>query len=147
MIHKIFTKIVVILGNLLILPWVLTLRWGYKKVFCFRQYLETNELTGNEKYAYIVKPFDVCGLLSNYIDWYKDYQQYDDWVTNAPSPLATIDLKSIKEGDVIVFDSFKKFDEYRENKYKLNIRNNNNEFISIKKLTTTVPLRRRGLLF
>lgn len=114
-------------------------------MFCFRQYLETIELMGDEKYAYIVRPFDVCGLLSNYIDWYKDYQQYDDWVTNVPSPLTTIDLKSIEEGDVIVFDSFEKFDEYRENKDKLNKTNNNNEFMFIKKLMMTTAQRRRGL--
>lgn len=147
MTDKIFTKIVVILGNLLILPIVLILRWRYKEVYGFRVYLETNEITEDAMYAYIVRPFDVCGLLSDYIDWSKDYPQYEEGVTNASLPLVTIDIKSIKEGDVIVFDSFKKFNEYRENKYKLNIRNNNNEFINIKKLTTTVPLRRRGLLF
>ena len=146
MVHKVFTKIVVILGNLLILPIVLILRWRYKEVYGYRVYLETNEITEDAMYAYIVRPFDVCGLLSDYIDWSKDYPQYEEGVTNASSPLVTIDIKSIKEGDVIVFDSFEKFDEYRENRYKLEIRNNNNEF---NKLTSTyVGLhRKRGLFF
>jgi hypothetical protein len=140
MAHKIFTKIVVIFGNLLILPLVLILRWRYKEVYGFRVYLETNEITEDAMYAYIVRPFDVCGLLSDYIDWSKDYPQYEEGVTNASSPLVLIDMKSIKEGDVIVFDSFEKFDEYRENRDKPN---KTNGFI-IKKLMTTTQ-RRRGL--
>lgn len=143
MAHKIFTKIVVILGNLLILPIVLILRWRYKEVYGFRVYLETNEITEDAMYAYIVRPFDIFGLLSDYIDWSKDYPQYEEGVTNANDslPVVFIDIKSIKEGDVIVFDSFEKFDEYRENKDKLN-KTNNAEFI--KKLMTTTQ-RRRGL--
>jgi len=117
--QKLFTKIVVIFGNLLMLPIVLVHRLVYKDVFGFRQYLETNELTGDAMYAYIVRPFDVCGLLSDYIDRSKDYPQYDEGVSNVSLPIVLIDIKSIKEGKIIVFDSFEKFDEYRENKYKL----------------------------
>lgn len=119
MVHKIFVKIAVIFGNLLMLPIVLVHRLVYKDVFGFRQYLETNELTGDAMYTYIVRPFDVCGLLSDYIDRSKDYSQYDEGVTSISLPLVLIDIKSIKEGDVTVFDSFEKFDEFVENKYKL----------------------------
>jgi hypothetical protein len=77
-------------------------------------------LTGELKYAYIVRPFDLCGLFSDYVDRTKDYPENDEeGVISSFSPLVTIDIKSIKEGKIIVFDSFEKFDEYRENKYKL----------------------------
>ena len=149
MVHKIFTKIVVILGNLLMLPIVLVHRLVYKEVYGFQVFLETNELTGNAMYAYIVRPFDVCGLLSDCIKRSKDYPQCDEeeGVTKVSSPIVIIDLKSIEEGEVIVFSSYKEFDEYRENKFKLDIiNNNNNEF---NKLTSTyVGLhRKRGLFF
>lgn len=119
MAHKIFAKIAVILGNFLMFPIVLVHRLVYKGVFGFRQYLETNELTGDAMYVYIVRPFDVCGILSDYIDRSKDYSQYEEGVTNVSLPIVFIDMKSIKEGDVTVFDSFEKFDEFVENKYKL----------------------------
>lgn len=117
--YKIFTKVVVILGNILLFPIILFLRLWYKKVYGLRQYLETNELTGDLMYAYIVRPFDLCGLFSDYVDRSKDYSDDEEGVISSFAPLVTIDIKSIKEGDVIVFDSFEKFDEYRENKYKL----------------------------
>jgi len=140
MIHKIFTKIVVIVCNLLMLPIVLIHRLVYKEVYGFQIYLETNEITENEVYAYIIRPFNICGLISDYVDWSKDYPQYDKGVRKVSLPLVLIDMKSIKEGDVIVFDSFEKFDEYRENRDKPN---KTNGFI-IKKLMTTTQ-RRRGL--
>ena len=118
--YKISTKVVVILGNILLLPIILTLRLWSHRVYALRQYLETNELTGELKYAYIVRPFDLCGLFSDYVDRTKDYPENDEeGVITSFSPLVTIDIKSIKEGKIIVFDSFEKFDEYRENKYKL----------------------------
>lgn len=121
MAQKFFTKIVVILGNLLVLPVILTLRLWSHRVYALRQYLETNELTGDLMYAYIVRPFDLCGLFSDYVDRTMDYPEDDkeEGVISSFSPLVTIDIKSIKEGKIIVFDSFEKFDEYRENKYKL----------------------------
>jgi hypothetical protein len=120
MTYKTFTKVVVIIGNILLLPIILTLRLWSHRVYALRQYLETNELTGELKYAYIVRPFDLCGLFSDYVDRTKDYPENDEeGVISSFSPLVTIDIKSIKEGKIIVFDSFEKFDEYRENKYKL----------------------------
>lgn len=117
--YKTYTKVVVILGNILLLPIILTLRLC-GRVYALRQYLETNELTGELKYAYIVRPFDLCGLFSDYADRTMDYPENDEeGVISSFSPLVTIDIKSIKEGKIIVFDSFEKFDEYRENKYKL----------------------------
>ena len=126
--YKIFTKVVVILGNIILLPIILTLRLWDHRVYALRQYLETNELTGDLMYAYIVRPFDLCGLLSDYVDRSKDYSEDDEeGVISSFSPLVTIDIKSIKEGKIIVFDSFEKFDEYRENKYKLVLSEKNND--------------------
>jgi len=119
MAQKFLTTIAMIIGNILTFPVILIRRWKCKEVFGFQVYLETNELTGDAMYAYIVRPFDICGLISDYIDWSNDYLQFDGEVSNVSLPIVLIDIKSIKDGKIIVFDSFEKFDEYRENKYKL----------------------------
>lgn len=127
MVLKFLTTIAVIIGNILMFPVILTRRWKCKEVFGFRVYLETNELTGDAMYAYIVRPYNLCGLMSDYIDWSKDFPRYDGEVSNVSLPIVLIDMESIKNGDILVFPSFEKFDEYRENKYKLVLSEKNND--------------------